>query len=73
MQRPFEVQRELFVSSVDLDHPALSELDSTESALDWGKLESLMSDIYASPTGRSSYPHTRNLIKFMMLRRCSAK
>jgi len=56
MQRSFEVQRELFVSSVDLDHPALCELDSTESVLDWSKLESLMSGIYDSPLGRSSYP-----------------
>lgn len=56
MQKPFEVQRELFVSAVDLDHPALCELDGTESVLDWRKLEGLMSDIYDSPTGRSSYP-----------------
>jgi len=56
MQRSFEVQRELFVSSVDLDHPALCELDGTEAVLDWGKLEGLMSVIYSSDTGRSSYP-----------------
>jgi hypothetical protein len=43
MQRSFEVQRELFVSSGDLDHPALSELDSVEAVLDWNKLEGLMS------------------------------
>jgi IS5 family transposase len=56
MQKSFKVQRELFVSSVDLDHPALCELDGTEAVLDWSKLEGLMSDIYAAPSGRSSYP-----------------
>jgi len=56
MQRPFEIQRELFVNAVDLDHPALCELDGAEEVLDWRKLESLMSCIYASPSGRSSYP-----------------
>jgi transposase, IS5 family len=56
MQRPFEVQRELFVSAVDLDHPALCELDGAEAVLDWHKLEGLMSCIYASTSGRSSYP-----------------
>jgi IS5 family transposase len=56
MQRPFEVQRELFVSAVDLDHPALCELDGAEAVLDWRKLECLMSGIYASSSGRSSYP-----------------
>ena len=56
MQRSFEVQRELFVSSGDLDHAALRELDGVEAVLDWSKLEGLMSGIYSAPTGRSSYP-----------------
>lgn len=56
MQRSFEVQRELFVSSVDLDHAALRELDGVEAVLYWSKLEGLMSGIYSAPTGRSSYP-----------------
>ena len=56
MQRSFITQPELFVSSGDLDHPALCELDSTESVLDWDALAVLMSGIYSSGKGRPSYP-----------------
>jgi hypothetical protein len=34
----------------------LHGLDDTEAVLDWTRLEALMDDIYASPTGRPSYP-----------------
>jgi transposase, IS5 family len=43
MQKPFEVQRALFV-------------DGVEALLDWRRLEALMAAIYASGTGRPSYP-----------------
>lgn len=66
MQKPFEVQRELFVVAGDLEHPALCELDGVESLLDWGRLESLMSCIYASETGRPSYP-SLTLFRALML------
>lgn len=39
-----------------MDHPSLSGLDGAEKVLDWGKLETLMSVIYGSATGRPSYP-----------------
>lgn len=66
MQNPFEVQRELFVVAGDLNHPALSELDGVEALLDWRRLESLMSGIYASETGRPSYP-SLTLFRALML------
>ncbi|MEO1919028.1 MAG: IS5 family transposase [Paracoccaceae bacterium] len=56
MQKPFITQPELFVSSSDLDHPALHALDDTEAVLDWSKIEPILSTIYASKTGRPSYP-----------------
>jgi IS5 family transposase len=56
MRKTFQTQPELFISSTELDHPALHELDDTEAVLDWDRLEALMSDIYASPTGCPSYP-----------------
>ena len=31
-------------------------LDDTEAVLDWSKLEPILSSIYASKTGRPSYP-----------------
>jgi hypothetical protein len=33
MQKPFVTQAELFVSSSDLEHPALHALDDTEAVL----------------------------------------
>jgi len=56
MQKPFSSQTELFVSTSDLDHPALHALDDTEAVLDWSKIEPILSSIYASKTGRPSYP-----------------
>ena len=56
MQKPFVTQAKLFVSSSDLEHPALHALDDTEAVLDWSKLEPILSSIYASKTGRPSYP-----------------
>ena len=56
MQKPFNTQPELFVSQSDLDHPILATLDDTEALLDWTRIEQLLSSIYASKTGRPSYP-----------------
>ena len=56
MQKPFSTQPELFVTSTDLDHPSLKGLDGAEAVLDWLKLEQIMAGIYASKTGRPSYP-----------------
>ena len=56
MQKPFITQPELFVSTNDLDHPGLHALDDTEGVLDWSKIEPILSSIYASQTGRPSYP-----------------
>ncbi len=56
MQKSFTTQPELFVSSADLEHPVLHALDDTESLLDWTQIEHLLSSIYASKTGRPSYP-----------------
>ena len=56
MQKPFSTQPELFVTSADLEHPSLQGLDGAEAVLDWDELEGLMSGIYASRTGRPSYP-----------------
>jgi len=56
MQKSFTTQPELFVTNSDLNHPALRGLDAAEAVLDWHKLEQLMSGIYASKTGRPSYP-----------------
>ena len=56
MQKPFTSQPELFVSTNDLDHPDLHALDDTEAVLDWSKIEPILSSIYASKTGRPSYP-----------------
>tara|TARA_B100000780_G_scaffold264337_1_gene218903 strand:+ start:898 stop:1260 length:363 start_codon:yes stop_codon:yes gene_type:complete len=50
------IQPELFVTSVDLEHPSLQGLDRAEALLDWAKLEHLLFGIYASKTGRPSYP-----------------
>ena len=56
MQKPFVTQAELFISSSDLEHLALHALDDTEAVLDWSKIEPILSLIYASKTGRPSYP-----------------
>ena len=55
MQKPFTTQPEPFVTSADLEHPSLNELDGAEAVLDRNKLEDLMAGIYASKTGRPSY------------------
>lgn len=56
MQKPFSNQPELFITSTDLKHPSLQGLDGAEAVLDWAELERLMAVIYASKTGRPSYP-----------------
>ena len=56
MQKPFSTQPELFVTSADLEHPSLQGLEGAEAVLDWSKLEQIMAGIYASKTGRPSYP-----------------
>lgn len=56
MQKPFTSQPELFVSTSDLNHPTLYALDDTEAVFDWSKIEPILSSIYASKTGRPSYP-----------------
>ena len=56
MQKSFATQAKLFVSTADLDHPILHSLDATEALLDWSEIERLLSSIYASKTGRPSYP-----------------
>lgn len=56
MQKSFSTQPELFVSTSDLDHPILHSLDDTETLLEWSEIERLLSSIYASKTGRPSYP-----------------
>ena len=56
MHKPLSTQPEPFVTTCELDHPALHALDDTEAVLDWCKIESILSSIYASKTGRPSYP-----------------
>jgi len=56
MRKSFRTQPALFVAGTALDHPSLHGLDDTEAVLDWSQLETLMEDIYASRTGRPSYP-----------------
>lgn len=56
MQNSFTTQPKLFVSTTDLDHPILHSLDDTEALLEWSEIERLLSSIYASKTGRPSYP-----------------
>jgi IS5 family transposase len=56
MQKPFVSQPSLFVTSADLEHPSLRGLDGAEAVLDWTALEQIMAGIYASKTGRPSYP-----------------
>ena len=56
MQKPFAIQPELFVTAHEFDHRALHAIDDTEAVLDWSKIEPILSSIYASKTGRPSYP-----------------
>jgi len=42
-------------------------LDDTEAVLDWSKIEPILSLIYASKTGRPSYPHGLARTRFMGL------
>ena len=56
MQKPFFTQPELFITSADLEHASLQGLDGGEAILDGVKLEQIMAEIYASKTGRPSYP-----------------
>ena len=56
MQKSFSTQAKLFVTSTEIDHPALRSLDDTEALLDWSQIEGVLSSIYASKTGRPSYP-----------------
>jgi IS5 family transposase len=56
MQKSFSTQPELFISTSDLDHPILHSLDDTEALLDWSEIETILSSIYTSKTGRPSYP-----------------
>jgi IS5 family transposase len=56
MQKPYTTQRDLLVSTSDLDHPILHCLDDIEALLDWSEIELLLSSIYPSTTGRPSYP-----------------
>jgi len=49
-------QPALFVTSADLEHPSLRDLDGADAVLDWPALERIMAGIYASKTGRPSYP-----------------
>lgn len=56
MRKTFQTQPELFVTSTELDHPALHGLDGAEAVLDWSRLEALMEGIYGAKTGRPSYP-----------------
>lgn len=56
MQKSFNTQTELFISSSTLDHPILHSLDDTEALLDWDQIEQLLSSIYSSKTGCPSYP-----------------
>ena len=56
MQKTFNTQPNLLLSPSYLEHPILHSLDDTEALLDWSKIEALISSIYASSTGRPSYP-----------------
>lgn len=56
MQKSFTTQPKLFVSAADLNHPILRSLNDTEALLEWTNIETLLSSIYASNTGRPSYP-----------------
>ncbi len=56
MQKSFITQPKLFVLATELNHPILHSLDDTEALLDWSDIEKLLSSIYASKTGRPSYP-----------------
>jgi len=55
MQKSFNSQTELFLTSEDFNHKKLCTLDETEALLDWQKIEHILSSIYSSKTGRPSY------------------
>ncbi|MDP0562451.1 MAG: hypothetical protein QS721_09075 [Candidatus Endonucleobacter sp. (ex Gigantidas childressi)] len=56
MQKSFTTQTKLFVSASDLNNPIIHSLDDTKALLKWSEIEKLLSSIYASNTGRPSYP-----------------
>ncbi|ORU90975.1 MAG: hypothetical protein A6F72_00170 [Cycloclasticus sp. symbiont of Poecilosclerida sp. N] len=56
MQKSFSTQSNLFFSTADLDHPILHSLDDTEALLEWSEIETLLTSIYDSNTGRPCYP-----------------
>ncbi|KAF3978683.1 MAG: IS5 family transposase [Methylococcales symbiont of Iophon sp. n. MRB-2018] len=56
MQKSFSTQSNLFFSTADLEHPILHSLDDTEALLEWSEIETLLTSIYDSNTGRPSYP-----------------
>jgi IS5 family transposase len=56
MQKSFITQTDLFLTSEDFNHKKLCTLDETENLLDWQEIEKLLNSIYASKTGRPSYP-----------------
>ncbi|KAF3981847.1 MAG: IS5 family transposase, partial [Methylococcales symbiont of Hymedesmia sp. n. MRB-2018] len=56
MQKSFSTQSNLFFSTADLEHPILHSLDDTEALLEWSEIETLLTLIYDSNTGRPSYP-----------------
>ena len=67
MQKCFAAQPELFVTTRELDRPALHALDDTEAVLDWSKIEPILSSIYASKRGGPSYPLLALFRKFCHL------
>ncbi|MDP0562516.1 MAG: transposase [Candidatus Endonucleobacter sp. (ex Gigantidas childressi)] len=56
MQKSFTRQPKRFISASDLHYPILRSLDDTKALLEWSEIEKLLSSIYASNTGRPSYP-----------------
>jgi len=66
IQKSFTTQPKLFVPTTDPDHPILHSLDNTEALLEWIEIETLLSAIYASKTGRPSYP-CLNLFRALLL------
>ncbi|MDP0562206.1 MAG: hypothetical protein QS721_07755 [Candidatus Endonucleobacter sp. (ex Gigantidas childressi)] len=58
MQKSFTAQHSTAQPKLfgDLNHPILRSLDDTKALLKWSEIEKLLSSIYASNTGRPSYP-----------------
>ena len=48
MNNSFKTQQELFITSTELNHPALHGLDGAEAVLDWDRIEHLMEGIYSA-------------------------